>query len=1740
MRKTINMLAVGVAVCTALLTARADFAKTNPVTGETENYRWKFTGTDTWNDTRYWQDSSGANPSGVPAKSGSNQWEPILFDGNTININAGMSVEGWDLRMGVYNGARIQLNNLAKLQGDTTMWMTVDETSQLTIGGFGKGNIADNQVIKLSTAKASGIAWNVNLESTGNANNTFEYYLKGAGSVSYQAVSAAKHKIKRADVTLSGGAKSVQSKTLVSFTSSTKTFWADAVIKRLDSNGDDLGSDVLLAMVNTTGATTLTADNDTGACELVQTSTGIVLYWVDGDPADLVEKTYLPSISVNFTDGSASSLTTAADVGVEPYAIPGTSWNNLYAGNNSTLSSVTRVDSTGRPIAVPGARVTVSGTRGPFHYYGVPDGSDLRRGYIDDNGTYSSPQVAVEGIPYEAYTPVLYFSNDEDGRKFGYLTVNGVNYTWSSASGKVVVCEGVEDDCWGSSGGGSWREGGNYLVLPVQTAGSLTVIGHRFSGTKRMGVAAVQFVEYTPPVYTAKISAAGTVVFSSLVWDETPSVSLDSAKLVVNVTEDATLNIDNAVSALGVEFNVASGKTLTLSGDTVTAGAIGVNGAGLVVAGGASQLVGTLRGNGNLAYPMGAPSGLVTTDSAWTGFLWTKNAQDEMVAVPADTSVRSLATLAVPTVPGAAGYFATVAETREEYGKGSLAVADVPAGVEVRVTRADGSVVELTPESGTATLPGPHIDGAATAFDFTYTNTTECAYQAPGLSIGKSADSTVTFNNNNADKTTGAYIKHHPWVSGAGKMVHELENFTVVLVGTMSPSPNTQFFHMGSSVSDNKNGLLIATTENDNEVLIAKNNDKKVDARGGVKASVPNAATARHAYVINKKGTVFEVWVDGVKRGQFDAGEGFQLANGGIQVGSDHGGAIKGGGDYQAVPNNADDDTETGCLNILRFFDYAISDAQAEAVFAEYPYVSQGGLYTRTVDGDGAFSASGAWERSGGGAFAVPVGATVDGVFYNPSATLDVEAAATMTVNADVAIDTLTVGGDAALTFAADGTHAVVVKGAAVVNSTVTIEYGAVNISGAPVRFGSSGAICFDCSGVDISGIYATTHFQLTGLMDRDDAKMSFVPPAAVPSRAVSFGYSTTGSCYEFVVTPDHEAGADVYYKSGTYAADSSDLAVVLEDGTTPTTLFPGDNVVFADAVAGENALVYFGETLPAGVTFSFVDWTGTVTLLAPGSLRVWTGAAGDGKMGTAGNWRDSVKPSSGDDVYFPATTATIDNDIEGFLPASITFGYGSGTVTIGGNDIAGVAAITNLAYASHTINARVDFSGPVAVAQPATGYDTLSAPHVVFAGGAYAADGCTIAASIDGYSLAVFGKYYFANGGDGDEAWYALVDSDNIRPALADGSELHVPKVGEAKELAIGSGAVFYIGKAEFVASPSNSPRFCYRNDGEVVVTGELTVGGEQGSYDGFTSWLNGGSNDYKIEKATCNRKDGWTFWFGANNAASQGTCWIGAGGINFGTGRGYFGIGRDQDGDSQTIRPWYGDFTIARGAGNHTYPFDIYFWRDVVFNTDDTNGVGRVITLNARPRFERTPTFTVRGSGKVVVNSVASNTVQPPVTVADTATLAFAAGASLTASNITVNSGATLSFAAGAGRAEGLTTINGGATLEVAEAGTASVCDLVLADNAMLAFNFPTRLATPVLAVTGGVTANGTVRVKVSDAVRPTGGKHVLTSSGGRFEGVAVGLAAGAPKWAERVAVEGGELVLTVKPTGTSISLR
>jgi hypothetical protein len=1664
------------------------------------------------------------------------------------------------------------------------------------------------------------------------------------------------------------------------------------------------------------------------------------------------------SINVNINPTGRSGAenqidtTSSARYGAGDYAVPYTAWSNFDFANNQNAQSAT----------IGGVVFTISGQQGNYYCSNANATKDVRHGYIDDSASKNSPTLTATGIPYEFYRIVVYMSTDTKNNKFNYVTINGKNYTASGdalSSDTVTTIEGSSTWGKGNAGSGGYlyglKEGLNYLVSPVLCDSTATVVGHNSSGA-RGNVAAIQIVEYAPTTYTATIADGGAKTFSTLDWDKTlPVLLTGNDQIVINVNEDTTLTLDSAIDVYAIKFNVADGKTLTLAGSNAAARFITATGAGQTVVGGASQLAGTVKGDGTLVYGA-APSGIKLTDSTWTGVLWLKNgtmsgllAQDlananstlrltgvtgyfnnadsemtcagtlelvddgatpaftvnngfsangktvfaalkgdgtfksdtttsqrymfknvaaftgtidipggkntrvilgngaslnpasgtvtvvsgatatvaagktwtanggmlldgtlilgaganapkiaggagtvgvsagtgtvngfdpsavltlttaadatlaivdgslaamtvgaldnqgtidlrgtalaeatlnlasgvssvttgtilypatfeKFVVMPADPSAHSLSAYSPPAgLPEGAGYYVTVAETREEFGKGTMTVTDCAAGVNVRVARPNGTFIDMTPVDGTVTLTeAPQIAGAATAFDATYTNTVEYAYRAPGWNAGSGQDvKPPTYNNTANDETTGMYILHHPWVSGVNPNIIALDDFTLVVVGKMSPSRSTQFLHIGSS-SGSLTGLLITTTENEDEVLIAKNTGNVVDAANGVKASVPNAATARHAYVINKKGTVFEVWVDGVKRGQFDTGEGFTLgstSSNGIQIGSDISGSIKNANIYKGVPNTPE--TETGVINVVRLFDYSITDAQAEAVFATYPYVSQGGLYTRTVAAGGTFSETDAWSKDGdANLYDVPVGATVDDVYYNPSATLTASAAATLTVNADVSLDTFAVAGSAALKFAADGEHSVTVVGAATVNAPITDEYGAVNMSGAPVQLGSSGAICFDCSGFDISEVFTTTRFQLTGLIDRDDAKVTFVPPAAVLSRTVSFGYSTTGSCYEFIVTAERTAGT-VYYKGGTYAEGSADLRIVTLDGDgneTETVLFPGDNVVFTDAVAGENAVVQFGETLPANVTFGFEDWTGKVVPVLPSSMYVWTGEAGDGKANTAGNWYGGVKPPAGAAVYIPSKTDAIDNDISGFAPASITFGYGNGVVTISGNAITGVAAVINLATATHDISAPVHFADKVSVVQNARSYESRSNSSVRFSGGAY---GTEIDADASHF---MNGAYYLDTGA------FSVQGSDN-RYSSGDNSLLTLVEASDTSEIMLGEDSLHNVLTAGVVRTSARLSCYC-NAPSEYVVTDELIM-----TLPGADRYVAYRYSDgaYKFEKITIGDQGASKWFYFANSGDYNYTknIWIGSGGLNLADGASAntaYSCGIREN-DVVYLRPWYSDYTIGTKPDSTA---DLVIFRDTHIGTDDENGVARTVTCNGVIHYQGAAF--VEGAGTFVINNPV-NSHTGTWTIKDTATVAVKPGCKTGTGAVTVNAGATFAVS------ESGTVAHGGA--------------LTLAAGAALGFNFTDKEAAPVLDLTDKTVAvNGAVKVKVSSAggVKPMGGKYVLTS-GGKFVDANVSAAADAPKWVKSVSVnDDGDIVLVVKPSGVAIFIR
>ena len=532
--------------------ARASETKVNPVTGYTETYSNKFIG-----DTAEWNLASNWDTGVLPFIANGNGYSASLVDGKTASTTT--KIDGWNLQVGAYNGASITWSNLGKIQGSTTMWLTVDSTSSITINGWGSGYLGQkNQKLNYYVANAQGVKWGVDFASGEDQGGfTMCYYLAGSGSVAYKKLERAAQVIKQADITLAipSAGKTVRAKTLVSFTSSSKTFTADATIKRFNYDGSAV-ENVELSEVKT--SKTLTTDDDVGTCELVQTSTGILLYYVDYGRS---------SINVNFTNGNG--LTTYDNVGLTGYEVPGTAWNNFVVGNNTTFSPVTAVDSTGSASTAAGVSVRISGTRGHWKCESLAPSSNPLHGYIDEDANNTTPTVTISGIPYDKYRVIVYHSTDTANTGFGYDTINNTDYTYT----RGVLGRGTTS--WGDSGvkdgANAIAEGVNVLVSPVIAGSTATIVAHKI-GENRGCIAAVQIVG----IPVAKIN---TTVYYSLAS-------------AINAAQNGD-TITTLEACEGSDINLAS-KDITFGSFTGTASNLYLTGSSLSIGDGVDLEVTTM------------------------------------------------------------------------------------------------------------------------------------------------------------------------------------------------------------------------------------------------------------------------------------------------------------------------------------------------------------------------------------------------------------------------------------------------------------------------------------------------------------------------------------------------------------------------------------------------------------------------------------------------------------------------------------------------------------------------------------------------------------------------------------------------------------------------------------------------------------------------------------------------------------------------------------------------------------------------------------------------------------------------------------------------------------------------------------------------------------------------------------------------------------------------------------------
>lgn len=552
------------------------------------------------------------------------------------------------------------------------------------------------------------------------------------------------------------------------------------------------------------------------------------------------------------------------------------------------------------------------------------------------------------------------------------------------------------------------------------------------------------------------------------------------------------------------------------------------------------------------------------------------------------------------TIPDGSKLVCTIKPTQAEYANGLVTRTDVPESIDVKVALpGDEGVVAMERDGTTLTWRGEvKISGAATSIDVVFDNYNETGVTHDGYTsynidytniadiylrydknppvytnVTKDEDGTITGTTEN----TGVFLNNRPYIYNLQDSWFEsTTQLSLAVVGFMPTGTRRMFIHMGDVRSNNRYGLVIATGDKDDEVIVGYNKGATFNELATM--SVPNATSTRHSYVVTKndivgESTTFTIFLDGIKWKTVAIPH--MTITGGFQVGSAFGGSVTG------INNNLHTDavdTFRGCLCVMRAYNRVISDAEIAKYAEVYPYTSPNGASARTfADGAANWSETSGtpWSNTAKGeSSAVAANEALDG----SAVTATLTGAAEITINVPEAgktYEALTINGTTgSVTFKkGDGAGSVRLTGMLTVGRPMTVEPGSLDLSGGPVTILSDGLLTFDYSEYDLSDTYVTTTIKLTGDIERDDEKVLILEPASHPYYTFTKNFNTTTHQYELVITPNHQNGDRVYFNAAsTYFDGKLAGKVELEDGTK-TVLFPNDIVVLAE-----------GKTLPAWV----------------------------------------------------------------------------------------------------------------------------------------------------------------------------------------------------------------------------------------------------------------------------------------------------------------------------------------------------------------------------------------------------------------------------------------------------------------------------------------------------------------------------------------------------------------------------
>ncbi|MBO4661219.1 MAG: hypothetical protein J5630_00760 [Bacteroidaceae bacterium] len=340
-------------------------------------------------------------------------------------------------------------------------------------------------------------------------------------------------------------------------------------------------------------------------------------------------------------------------------------------------------------------------------------------------------------------------------------------------------------------------------------------------------------------------------------------------------------------------------------------------------------------------------------------------------------------------------------------------------------------------------------------------------------------------------------------------------NYTVAVAGNVPDVANGCLVAFGSTTAGSKKYLAIIRGANQNEIKLVKGSGNSAfEVISTMTAS--NATELSHLVVFTKTGNTFNVYLDGINIAQTSYSE---TLGDGFQIGSIHGGVTNTG--IARVDQMSDAAKAKVFAKAIRVYDYVITEEQMAALKAEFPYVSYGGKYSRTITENSDLSATDAWlNASTQGNVDVPVNAVVGEVTYYPDVEITTTAASTLTVNADMDVENMGFKGTGKLSIASDGTHNIHVYGSVAANAPVSIKYGETDLSAVPVAIGESGSVEFDFSDYDFSAIVPPAVIPLTGNTSDYGNKVTGIYPSNDTDRTYAISHDETSNRYILTISP--------------------------------------------------------------------------------------------------------------------------------------------------------------------------------------------------------------------------------------------------------------------------------------------------------------------------------------------------------------------------------------------------------------------------------------------------------------------------------------------------------------------------------------------------------------------------------------------------------------------------------------------